>query len=230
MNIVAIIPARGGSKGLKRKNVLPLNGKPLIAYSIEAALKLDNVSRVIVSTDDEEIAEIAKQWGAEVPFIRPEYLASDTATTIDVLKHTIEFLKENEGFETDHVLLLQPTSPLRSEQHAREALDLYLQSDCPVVSVSLADTHPFLMRVKKENYLIPFMELPDQKATRRQDLPEVYELNGAIYLTDHHHLMIENSIYTDKVIPYVMDKRSSVDIDDEIDFKLAEVLLIDGAV
>ncbi|GGB43499.1 cytidylyltransferase domain-containing protein [Fictibacillus barbaricus] len=230
MNIVAIIPARGGSKGLKRKNVLPLNGKPLIAYSIEAALKLNDVKRVIVSTDDEEIADIAKEYGAEVPFLRPEYLASDTATTIDVLKHTIEFLLEAEGYKTDHVLLLQPTSPLRNERHVREALDLYLGNQCPVVSVCLADTPPFLMRVKKENYLVPFMELPEQKATRRQDLPEVYELNGAIYLTDHHHLMNENAIYTDKVIPYVMDKRSSVDIDDEIDFKLAEVLLKDGAV
>ncbi len=230
MNIVAIIPARGGSKGLKRKNVLPLNGKPLIAYSIEAALKLKDVKRVIVSTDDEEIAETAKKFGAEVPFLRPEHLASDTATTIDVLKHTIEFLNEKEGFETDHVLLLQPTSPLRSDLHAKEALDLYLEHQCPVISVCLADTHPFLMRVKQENYLIPFIDLSDQKVTRRQDLPEVYELNGAIYLTDRHHLMNENAIYTDKVIPYVMDKRSSVDIDDEIDFKLAEVLLKDGAV
>lgn len=230
MNIVAIIPARGGSKGLIRKNVLPLNGKPLIAYSIEAALKLKEVKRVIVSTDDQEIADIAKKYGAEVPFLRPESLASDTATTIDVLKHTIEFLKEEEGYSTDHVLLLQPTSPLRSEKHAKEALNLYLENQCPVVSVCLADTHPYLMRVKQGDYLLPFMEQPDQKATRRQDLPEVYELNGAIYFTDHHHLMNESAIYKDKVIPYVMDKRSSVDIDDEIDFKLAEVLLKDGAV
>jgi CMP-N,N'-diacetyllegionaminic acid synthase len=230
MNIVAIIPARGGSKGLKRKNVLPLNGKPLIAYSIEAALKMDDIDRVIVSTDCEEIAEFAKEYGAEVPFIRPESLASDTATTIDVLKHTIDFLKQEEGYETDHILLLQPTSPLRSEKHVKEALNLYLENRCPVVSVCLADSHPYLMRVKHGEYLVPFVDQPDKKATRRQDLPEVYELNGAIYLTDYHHLMNVSAIYKDKVIPYVMDKRSSVDIDDEIDFKLAEVLLKDGAV
>jgi N-acylneuraminate cytidylyltransferase/CMP-N,N'-diacetyllegionaminic acid synthase len=119
---------------------------------------------------------------------------------------------------------------LRDERHVAEAVNMYLENKTPVVSVCMSDTHPYLMRVITDGQLKPFMNEPDQKATRRQDLPDVYSLNGAIYLTDYHHLVNEGVIYKDNVLPYVMDKQSSVDIDDLIDFQLAEVLLKNGAV
>lgn len=223
MSTIAIIPARGGSKGLPRKNIRPLAGKPLIAHSIEVARNCNNIDRVIVTTDDKEIADISREYGAEVPFIRPEHLAGDEATTIDVLKHAIDFL-EKEPSKVSHIILLQPTSPLRSTDDVTKALEIYFQQNNQeaVISVCEAQTHPYLLKKITNQCIVDFIEKP--VVTRRQDFPNVYELNGAIYICPKEN--IENGyIYKDKAIPFIMNRESSVDIDDEVDFLLAEAIM-----
>jgi CMP-N-acetylneuraminic acid synthetase len=224
MSIVAIIPARGGSKGLPKKNIKTLLNKPLIAHTIDVANKCTYIDRVIVSTDDEEIAEISKAYGAEVPFLRPENLANDTATTIDVLKHAISFLENEEDERVSDIVLLQPTSPLRTIDDLNRALDLYIENEkeLPLISVCEAQTHPYLLKKIEGHTITDYMEKP--VVTRRQDYPEVYELNGAIYICPKEN--IENDfIYKEQAIPLIMDKENSVDIDDEVDFLLAEAII-----
>lgn len=222
MSTVAIIPARGGSKGLPRKNIRPLAGKPLIAHSIEVARKCNYIDRVIVTTDDKEIADISMEYGAEVPFIRPEHLASDEATTIDVLKHAIDFL-EKEQSDVPNIVLLQPTSPLRSLEDLNKALELYHHNKQEVViSVCEAQTHPYLLKKIREDSIVDFIEKPI--VTRRQDFPNVYELNGAIYICSKENIE-KGYIYKDRAIPFIMNRENSVDIDDEVDFLLAEAIM-----
>ncbi|MEA3321200.1 MAG: acylneuraminate cytidylyltransferase family protein [Bacillota bacterium] len=224
MNI-SIIPARGGSKGLKRKNIANLRGKPLIAYTIEAALKSKFIDKVIVSTDDEEIAEVARKYGADVPFIRPNELATDTASSIDVVKHAILFLEAEMRNEIESVILLQPTSPLRDHIDIDNAFKLYLKNNLsPVVSVCPALSHPFLLKVIEGDFLVDFFK-SGFKVSRRQDLPEVFELNGAIYITTRELVIRQGMLYLDKVIPYVMSNEKSVDIDTKMDFLLVETIL-----
>lgn len=224
MSIVAIIPARGGSKGLPKKNIKMLNNKPLIAHTIDVAKKCEHIDRVIVSTDSSEIAEISKAYGAEVPFLRPENLANDTATTIDVLKHAIHFLEKEEDEEVEHIVLLQPTSPLRSLDDVTRALDVYIENEkeLPLISVCEAQTHPYLLKKIDGHTITDYIEKP--VVTRRQDYPDVYELNGAIYICPKEN--IENGfIYKENAIPFVMERENSVDIDDEVDFLLAEAIM-----
>ena len=149
--VLAIIPARSGSKGIKDKNIINLNGKPLIAYSIEAGLKSKYIDKVVVTTDGEEIAKVARAYGAEVPFMRPDYLSSDTAKTIDAVMHCIEEMKRL-GEEYDYIVLLQPTQPLRQSWHIDEAIELILEKDEEaLVSVSKVKDHPILMRTIDSN-------------------------------------------------------------------------------
>lgn len=224
MSTVALIPARGGSKGLKRKNIIDLAGSPLIAYSIQSALECNLIDRVIVSTDDEEIARTSVDFGAEVPFIRPDYLSNDTAKSIDVISHAIRKLEE-EGTTVDNIVLLQPTSPLRTSEHITEALTLFFEKGrSPVVSVAEAQTHPFIVKKVVDQKLEDFVS--DKPAiTRRQDFEKLFQLNGAIYATTKEMVLEKNTIYDEVVYPYYMDKLSSVDIDDEYDLVYAETLL-----
>lgn len=224
MSTIAIIPARGGSKGLKRKNVIDLNGLPLIAYTIKAALKCSLIDRVIVSTDDNEIKEASAKYGAEVPFIRPDDLASDTAKSIDVISHAIRFLEE-EGEEVDDIVLLQPTSPLRTNGHISEAIELFHKKNrAPIVSVTEAQTHPYIVKKVVNERLENFVEdMPN--LSRRQDFDKLFQLNGAIYITTREMVLEKNKLYDDIVYPYYMDKLSSVDIDDELDLIYAETLM-----
>lgn len=225
MKTVAIIPARGGSKGLKRKNILPLLKIPLIAYSIKSGINSTNIDMVIVSTEDEEIARVSKEAGADVPFMRPFELAADDTPTLDVLKYTIEMLEERLGERIDNIVLLQPTSPLRNDLHIDEAFKIFLNNGRkPVVSVTEAKTHPNMVKKIENNQLVNFLET-GETVTRRQDLTKVYELNGAIYITTRDIIMNENRIYGDEVYPYQMEKKYSVDIDDRFDFLLAELLM-----
>jgi CMP-N,N'-diacetyllegionaminic acid synthase len=224
--ILAIIPARGGSKRLPRKNILDLAGKPLIAWSIEAALGSKYIDRVIVSTDDDEIAEISRKYGADVPFIRPKELASDTASTIDVVRHALNFLKEN-GDNFKYVLLLQPTSPLRTVEHINRAVQLLIGKKADGI-VSLVKTdHPmeWANTLPSDGSIDGFFS-DEIKSLRSQDFPIRYLLNGAIYIS-----RVEKILEDDFIVPrsncygYIMDKFVSVDIDTYYDLKLSEFLI-----
>ncbi|SHM61119.1 cytidylyltransferase domain-containing protein [Gracilibacillus kekensis] len=221
MSIVALIPARGGSKGIKKKNLVLLNNRPLIAHTIENAKSSSFVDRVIVSTDDNEIAAAALEYGAEVPFIRPKSLADDHAKSIDVISHTIKELDE----KMDDMILLQPTSPLRTTKHIDEAIkQFYDENRTPLISVSEAAVHPNIMKKLNDGKLVDYLEnKPD--VTRRQDFETIYQINGAIYITTKEMVLNKNKIYDTMAIPYIMDKISSVDIDDIYDLYLAEILM-----
>ncbi|MEO0462655.1 MAG: acylneuraminate cytidylyltransferase family protein [Pseudomonadota bacterium] len=219
---LALIPARGGSKGIPRKNVLDLAGKPLIAWTIEAALGANSVSRVVVTTDDAEIADIAREHGAEVPFMRPADLASDTAPGIAPVMHALGELPQ-----TDALVLLQPTSPLRTAAHIDSALALAHARGAPsLVSVRAVEEHPaHMFRLGDNERLSPYA--PDDITPRRQDLPPLWLLNGAIYFAEADWLRESGALVAPETIGFPMDARASVDIDTQLDWQLAEQLLSD---
>lgn len=221
---LAIITARGGSKSIPRKNIKMLAGKPLIVWTIQAARSSTLLDRVIVSTDDSEIAAISSAAGAEVPFLRPAKLALDETPSLPVLQHAVRWLEANENFHPDLVVTLQPTSPLRRAEHIDEAIALELETNADaVVSVSRAPS-PFWMKRLEGNRVFPFM--PDApEYTRRQDLPPVYRVNGAVYVTRYKVLMEQNRIQGHDTRAIVMDDESSIDVDTLLDFKFAELVL-----
>ena len=221
--ILVIIPARGGSKGIPDKNIKELNGKPLIAYTIEAALKSKYTDRVIVTTDSKVIAEISKKYGAEVPFMRSDELASDTARSIDVELHAIEML-ESSGSSFDVAILAQPTSPLRDFKDFDEAIEMFFKRGmCPLVAVSPVSDHPLLIRsVDKSGKLKNLLDV--ESTCRRQDMPIYYKVNGALYINKIEELTPQTSLNDNKV-PYIMEKNHSTDIDSLSDFQEAEYYL-----
>lgn len=222
--ILAIIPARGGSKGIPYKNIMNINGKPLIAYSIEGAKQSKYVDYILVSTDDNKIKEVSLQYGANVPFLRPEEISNDTAKSIDVVIHGINYLKES-GEEFDYVVLLQPTSPLRTCKDIDEAIEILIKSEEEsLVSVCEVDENPVLMRIIKDNSLQEIMNF-DGDNLRRQDLPTVYIFNGALYINKVSMLLKDKAFVNKKTLPYIMEKEKSIDIDNKIDAKLAELIL-----
>lgn len=227
MKILAVIPARGGSKGVPRKNIRELAGKPLIAWTIEAALAAADLDRVTVSTEDEEIAEVARQYGAEVPFMRPAELAADDSTTLAALRHAVAQMAKIEGYHPDAVMTLQPTSPLRTPQHIKEAIALFEADPSADSLVSCIEVphifHPLsVMRLNKSGHLKPYLD--DAQPTRRQEKEAVFARNGAaIYLTRTECL--DNFIFGGNLIGYPMDTVSSLDIDVEADFAVAAKLL-----
>jgi N-acylneuraminate cytidylyltransferase/CMP-N,N'-diacetyllegionaminic acid synthase len=224
-SIMALIPARGGSKGLPRKNILPLAGKPLIAWTIEAALQSNLCDKVIVSTDDEEIAAVARQYGAEVPFLRPPELATDNAKTIDVILHAINHqLSQNRSF--DFLLLLQPTSPLRNAGDIRSAAELLFQKKtAAVVSICESEHPPLWMNTIGPDLCLKDFLKPELQNQNRQQLAKFYRLNGAIYLAKQDFLVRERSFFGENTYAYIMEPERSVDIDRELDFKFAEFLI-----
>lgn len=219
---LAIIPARGGSKRLPRKNVLDLGGKPLIAWSIEAGLKSRYIDKVIVTSDDDEILHIAKEWGADT-IVRPDNIANDTATTFDVVKHTMDH-----SLAFDYIILLQPTSPLRNEIHIDEAIELLIKKDAnAIVSVCETDHNPLWSNTLPEDGNMSNFIREEIKNKRSQDLEKYYRLNGAIYICKTDKLREEKTFFIkNNIFAYQMDKKSSVDIDDEIDFQLAQINLM----
>ena len=225
--VLAIIPARGGSKGLLRKNIKELCGKPLIAWSIEQANSCSDVDRVVVSTDDREIADVAKKYGAEVPFMRPSELATDMASTIDVIFHTIEWIKKHQDYQAEYILLLQPTSPLRSTmEDIRGAIQTLKDKNArAIVSVCETDHHPWWSNTLPENSSMKDFLKPEILNKRRQDLPVFYRLNGAIYLAETDYLRECNGFLGTDTFAYKMPKERSIDIDSDMDFKLAALLL-----
>lgn len=226
--VVAVIPARGGSKGIPRKNIKDLNGKPLIAYTIEAALKSRYIDRVIVSTEDLEISEISRSFGAEVPFLRPSELAQDDTPGIEPIIHAINYLFNQENYSFDYVMCLQCTSPLRNTNQIDEAIcEIYSKDADSAISVCESEVNPYWMKIIKDGKIDDFIK--DNKFyARRQDLPVVYRLNGAIYIGKIEIILNNKNWYTDNTLPIIMDRITSIDIDDEIDFKFAEFLLSQG--
>jgi CMP-N,N'-diacetyllegionaminic acid synthase len=214
-SVLAIITARGGSKGLHRKNVLMAGGRPLIAWTISAARESSAIDHVVLSSDDNVIMEAAKMWGCEVPFRRPPELASDTSTSIQVVLHALDQLP---GYE--YVVLLQPTSPLRTAVDIDAAFELMLEMGAPsCVSVCEADQSPYWMFRIKDGCNIERLLSEEVSATRRQDLPPIYVLNGAIYIAKIDWLKQSNNFLGEGCVAYVMPKERSLDIDNADDFE-----------
>ncbi len=211
--ILALIPARGGSKGVPRKNILPLAGKPLIAYSILQALASKWINRVVVSTDDEEIAQIARQWGAEVPFIRPAWCAEDMSPDIDVFRHALNWFSDQESCIPELVVHLRPPGPVRRVEHIDEAIELLLahpEADA-VRSVSLARQTPYKMwRMTSTGHMQPVLQiqdLPDCQSLPRQRLPIVYWQNGYVDVIRPRAILDKRSMWGTCVLPYILNEQ-----------------------
>lgn len=223
MKILCVIPARGGSKGVKGKNIKPLAGKPLIVYSIQAALA-SNLFKVIVSTDDDEIAKVAQNYGAQVPFKRPTHLATDTAKSIDVAKHALLEMEKIDNVEYDALMLLQPTAPFRTANDINDAIAILnnnKNADSVISVVDVLAHHPARMKYLKDGALIdpPFCEAYENQ--NRQELEPMYIRNGAIYLTKRD-VLLNNSYKGNKCMALIMPQQRSANIDTIEDFELAE--------
>ena len=220
--VVGVIPARGGSKGLPNKNILCLGGKPLIAWTIEAALSSKHIDKVIVTTDSPEIASISESYGADIPFVRPANLATDSSQTIDVLKHSILEM----GSDYGTTVLLQPTSPFRSSKHIDEAMSLFWNYDrcATLVSVCRPTKSPYLSFVEDSGgSLEPLFS--KRYLGRRQDVPVTYSLNGAIYIMRSEDIMKKDSIFDEgEILKYEMSQFDSIDIDCALDLEYANFL------
>lgn len=217
--VIAIIPARGGSKRLPRKNILPLGGKPLIGWTIEAAQNSTYVDEIFISTDDQEIADVAGQFGIAIPELRPEKLSTDTATTQSVLFYTLE----KYGKEADIVVLLQPTSPFRTSEQIDQAIESLVEKTAfSIVSVTRCEHPPQWSNILPDNgSMKDFLRLGDEK--RSQDLGEAFRLNGAIYVYDIYRLLAIGEIaYREDTYAYKMPNDTSIDIDNQIDLEMAE--------
>ncbi|MFH0869431.1 MAG: acylneuraminate cytidylyltransferase family protein [archaeon] len=226
VNILAIIPARGGSKRLPGKNIMKFCGKPMIAWTIDSAKGCRHISRVIVSTDDKKIASIAKKHGAEVPFMRPEHLATDTATTVSVIEHALSFLKEKEGYSPDFICLLQPTAPLRTAKHITEAVELLLAKKADAcVSVVETKLNPYLTNTIDEDGMFRnYIEGTGRGFVAKLKPQKTYMLNGAVYLIRPEIFLREKTFEPEKTAAYVMDEYDSVDIDTKDDFIVAKLI------
>jgi CMP-N-acetylneuraminic acid synthetase len=221
--IIALIPARGGSKGFPRKNIAMLSGKPLISYSIQSAQKANLVSRVIVSTEDAEIAEVSRRYDSEV-MDRPVELAQDDTPTMSVIIWVLNQL-ETEGYFADAIVLLQPTTPLRTSQDIDAAIQLYTESDCQsVVSICRMEHSPYWSFKVENGFMKPLLG-KKYLSMRRQSLPKIYLPNGALFISSPKVLYRIKSFYTPRTVPYIMPSERSIDIDSEKDLWLAETIL-----
>jgi len=222
--VLALIPARGGSRRLPGKNLLKLCGEPITVWSIKAAQQSKYVDRIVVSTDSDEIAEVARAAGADVPFMRPNYLASDTASSLDVVKHALNELNQK-GQCYEFIVLLQPTSPLRTSKHIDESFELLQSKDADaIVGVTELD-HPIELTNRLPDDLSMKGFFTTDSHLRSQNFPKRYRVNGAIYLVRVESLIKENTIFlSDRIYAYKMEREVSVDIDTSYDLRLADTL------
>ncbi|EAH6293257.1 acylneuraminate cytidylyltransferase family protein [Campylobacter lari] len=229
-DILAIIPARSGSKRLIHKNIKILKNKPLIAWSIEAALKSKYIKNVIVSTDSKEYARIAMQYGAQVPYLRDRSLSDDTSSSFDVIKNIIDFYADK-NISFKYIVLLQPTSPLRNNKHIDEALDLFFKKKAnSVISVCECEHSPLWSNIIPENGAMDLFLPSEIKNLRSQDLEKYYRLNGAIYIAKIEEFMQYKGFFMPNSFAYKMESIYSIDIDTDYDFKIADLLLKNGYV
>lgn len=225
MRTLGVITARSGSKGIKDKNIRNLNRKPLIAYTIESALQSQYIDEVMVSTNSENYADIARKFGANVPFLRSEKNSTDTAKSVDVLLEVLDEYKKI-GQEFDNVVLLQPTSPLRTCRNLNEAFQLFYDRNADsVVSVCECEHSPLLSNTLPQDMNMSGF-IKSENNLRRQELKKYYRLNGAIYISKVDKLREIRTFYGEKSYAYIMDKNNSIDIDDEFDFMIAECLMM----
>ena len=229
--LLALIPARGGSKRLPRKNILDFCGKPLIAWTIEAAVKSKYVDHVVVSTNDNDISNISSQYGADVRFTRPNNISQDHSTSVEVVEHALKKLEES-GCHYEYVILLQPTSPFRRSIHIDAAVELLVKKNSSaIISVTKAINNPLWANTIPENGSMDNFIQENIKNKRSQDLPIFYELNGAIYLINSRKILEENTFFLKKgVFSYEMDRISSIDIDTNYDFLIASLIAENNAI
>jgi CMP-N,N'-diacetyllegionaminic acid synthase len=224
--ILALIPARAGSKGMPRKNVRLVGGAPLASWSWTVARGLPAIDRVIVTTDDPEVAALARAAHVEVPFVRPAELASDSASLFAVAEHALRWLKDADAYEPDVVLLLQPTSPLRTSHDIEGAIAFMEQHNASsVVSICEAEHHPFWTFSRGEDGIIRFLVEQGKAATRRQELPPAYRMNGAVYLVRRDVLLEKRTFEPDPTLGYLMPADRSIDIDSAWDLQVADLVL-----
>ena len=227
--VIAIIPARGNSKGLPGKNIKLLCGKPLIAWSIEAGLGSKYIDEVMVTTDSEDIANIARQFGASVPFIRPAKLANDTATSMDVIKHALNFYNNKLEKKFDYTVLLEPTSPLRVKDDIDNAIEQLLENSQARAIVGICKTESqnpaFLVKKNTNNFLVGYENM-DMRILRRQDVDEVYFFEGSVYVSDTVTLLTKNTFYHENTLGYEFSKWQALEIDDLDDFIMVEALMM----
>jgi CMP-N,N'-diacetyllegionaminic acid synthase len=227
MKVLGLIPARGGSKGVPRKNIRSLCGKPLLLYTAEAALKASRLTQVVLSTEDEEIAALGREGGLEVPFLRPLELAEDQTPMLPVVQHAIAWL-EKQGQQFDAVCLLQPTNPLRSAKLIDDCVELLCDSDADAVISVLpvpSEHNPHWVYFKSVDGSLHLSTGEAAPISRRQDLPEAFHREGSIYVTRRNIVMQENSLYGKRVLGYPLNAEQSVNIDTLDDWKQAEILL-----
>jgi N-acylneuraminate cytidylyltransferase len=224
MRILALITARGGSKRIPGKNIRPLGGKPLIVWSIDVAKGIAEIADILVSTDDKKISDVAKNAGAIIPWLRPPELATDTASSVDVCLHALEWYEKENG-KVDGLMLLQPTSPFRSRKSVLQGIELFSSNKHrPVVGISKAKSHPMWCFEIEKGIMRPFIK-GEGLHMRSQDLPSAYIANGAFYLISPEELREERLFYTENVVPLIITApEEGLDIDTEWDWKLAEAI------
>jgi CMP-N-acetylneuraminic acid synthetase len=227
MNILGVIPARGGSKSVPRKNIALVHGKPLLAYTIQAAQGSQRITHFVVSSEDPEIIAVAKRYGAPVPFERPAELAADESPTLPVVQHALREMEMLEGIAFDYIVLLQPTTPLRLPEDIDAAVDKLIATGADSV-ISVCDVgayHPARMRQIVDDRLVELPIREPKEMLRRQDLPPVYIRNGAVYAVKREVVIEHNSIVGQVSRPYIMPDERSINVDSELDLLLAEILL-----
>jgi len=227
MKYLYIIPARGGSKSIPHKNIKILGGKPLIKYSIDIARKLTKDENICVTTDDDEIIKVVESFGLSVPFKRPDYLATDTSTSYDVILHSVKYFKDTLNRTFDAVVLLQPTSPFRKISDVKRALKLYEDSINVemVIGAKESESNPYYdcFELDKNNFLVP--SKGDGKITRRQDAPKVWEYTGSVYVIKVNSLLVKPMNKFERIKKVEIDPYNAIDLDTILDWKMAELML-----
>jgi len=223
---LAVITARGGSKGIPRKNIKNLHDKPLIAWTIDIAKQSKAITHLIVSTDDKEIAKIAKQYGAQVPFIRPARLAQDSTPHLPVMQHAIHFMEKKLNCIFDYVVILQPTSPFRTVEDLDKTIKKLIKknADSAVSLVKVEENHPVKIKKIKDGKVLPYC-MKEKEGIRRQDLPVAYKRSGAVYAIKRDLIIKENKLYGNNIVGYIVPKERSIDIDTPLDWVQAEHML-----
>ena len=225
MKILGTICARGGSKGIKNKNIRKLAGKPLIAYTIEYFKKWGKTDRIVCSTDSKKIAEVAKKYGAEIPYMRPAELASDNASKLHVLQHLIDYYEKQDNIKYDIIVDLDPTAPLRKKKFLKEAFKKFIDSDAyNLYSVCRARKNPYFNMVEVDEKGYAHL-CKQSNVVCRQDATAVFEMNASIYIYKHDFLLQTNTIHSNKTIIYEMPEITSIDINTELDFLIVEFLI-----
>ena len=224
MNILVVIPARGGSKGIPYKNIKPLNGKPLICYSIDVARQFTSDENICVTTDDDKIIEVVENYGLKVPFKRPDYLATDTCGSSEVIQHAYQFYADK-GVQYDAIVLLQPTSPFRKVEFIKEAVSLYDDSIDMVTSVRPSACNPYYDGFEENEDGLLQLSKGDGTIARRQETPQVWQQNGSIYVINPKSLIDKGLGKFTRIKKYVMAELYSVDIDNPFDWEVAELVL-----